>query len=92
LQRFQVFNFDHESPSLRHEQFALEEYTVTANYGCVNIWTSKTRHLSNLGALAASLTPVTYFSKLLGMSIVAALQAELFRVFFRFNEIREEQK
>ncbi|PLP17210.1 hypothetical protein CWN13_00005, partial [Klebsiella pneumoniae] len=55
LQRFQMFNFDHESPSLRHEQFALEEYTVTVNYGCVNIWTSKTRHISTcrcVGCLA----------------------------------------
>jgi len=41
LKRSQVFNLDHESPSLRHEQFALEEYTVTANYSGVNIWTSK---------------------------------------------------
>jgi len=41
LERFQVFYLDHESPSLRHEHFALEEYTVPANYRCVNIWTSK---------------------------------------------------
>jgi hypothetical protein len=32
LERFQVFNLDHESPSLRHEQIALEEYTVLAKY------------------------------------------------------------
>ena len=47
-ERFQVFNLDHESPSLRHEQIALEEYTVTANYGCVNIWTAKILRLLNL--------------------------------------------
>jgi len=41
LERFQVFNFDHESPSLRHEHFALEEYTVPTHYGSVNIWTAK---------------------------------------------------
>jgi len=41
LERFQVFYLDHESPSLRHEQFALEEYTVPLQYGSVNIWTSK---------------------------------------------------
>jgi len=36
-----MFNFDHESPSLRDEDFALEEDTVPADYRCVNIWTSK---------------------------------------------------
>jgi len=41
LERFQVFNLNHESPSLRREYFALEEYTLPANYRCVNIWTSK---------------------------------------------------
>jgi len=41
LERFQVFYLDHESPSLRHEHYALEEYTVPANYRCVNIWTAK---------------------------------------------------
>ncbi|CQU30173.1 Uncharacterised protein [Salmonella enterica subsp. enterica serovar Typhi] len=46
LECFQMFNFDHESPSLRHEQIALEEYTVPLHYGCVNIQTSKTRHIS----------------------------------------------
>ncbi|CDN03226.1 hypothetical protein KPSB59_3860025 [Klebsiella quasipneumoniae subsp. quasipneumoniae] len=53
MQRFQMFNFDHESPSLRHEQFALEEYTVTANYGCVNIWMAKSFIFRIYGALAA---------------------------------------
>ncbi|HAC6654466.1 TPA_asm: hypothetical protein G0D24_11965 [Salmonella enterica subsp. enterica serovar Abortusovis] len=76
-----MFNFDHESPSLRHEQIALEEYTVPLHYGCVNIQTSKTRHIRLADALASLLTLVTYFSKLLGMRCVAAfLQAELFRV------------
>ncbi|ETO87483.1 hypothetical protein Sesv_3595 [Salmonella enterica subsp. enterica serovar Virchow str. SVQ1] len=42
-----MFNFDHESPSLRHEQIALEEYTVPLHYGCVNIQTSKISRLLN---------------------------------------------
>jgi len=41
LERFQVFYLDHECPSLCHEQFALEEYTVPTHYGSVNIWTAK---------------------------------------------------
>ncbi|ECH7947585.1 hypothetical protein PW60_18800 [Salmonella enterica subsp. enterica] len=76
-----MFNFDHESPSLRHEQIALEEYTVPLHYGCVNIQTSKTRHISTCRCVGFLAYPVTYFSKLLGMRCVAAfLQAELFRV------------
>ncbi|RXY56221.1 hypothetical protein DD573_14225 [Klebsiella pneumoniae] len=67
-----MFNFDHESPSLRHEQFALEEYTVVI--------------FRLADALAALLTPVTSFSKLLGMRIVAAFrQAELLRFFVQIQ-------
>ncbi|ORJ49793.1 hypothetical protein B2M27_13445 [Kluyvera intermedia] len=59
-----MFNFDHESPSLRHDKFALEEDTVTVNYGCVNIWTAKILRLLNLWCvgcvyLPRSLTPVS---------------------------------
>jgi len=36
-----MFYFYHENPSFHHEQIALEEYTVPADYGCVNIWTAK---------------------------------------------------
>ncbi|PTA87321.1 hypothetical protein CWM66_26890 [Kosakonia sp. H7A] len=76
-----MFNFDHECPSPRHEQFALEVYTVPSQYGCVNIWTSKLVIFRLAGALAALRAPVTYFSKLLGTRYVAAfLPAELFRV------------
>jgi hypothetical protein len=76
-----MFYLDHESPSLRHEHFALEEYTVTANYGCVNIWTSKLIIFRLADALASSLTPVTDFSKRRGMRCGAAfLPAALFRV------------
>jgi len=57
LERSQVFYLDHESPSLGHEHFALEEYTVTANYGCVNIWTSKSVVFRISGALAALAHP-----------------------------------
>ncbi|QBF85740.1 hypothetical protein EXN74_04100 [Leclercia adecarboxylata] len=59
-----MFYLDHESPSLRHEQFALEEYTVTANYGCVNIWTAKILRLLNLWCVGcvSSLRSLTYVS------------------------------
>ncbi|TCC00732.1 hypothetical protein E0L21_20070 [Kosakonia quasisacchari] len=68
-----MFNFDHESPSLRHEHFALEEYTVLANYRCVNIWTSKNPASFELMVRwLRSCTPVTYFSKLLGIHELAA--------------------
>jgi hypothetical protein len=66
-----MFNFDHESPSLRHDKFALEEYTVTAKYGCVNIWMAKSFIFRIYGALAAFL-PSHLLSKLLGMSKLAA--------------------
>ncbi|RPH26484.1 hypothetical protein EHN07_12070 [Buttiauxella warmboldiae] len=42
-----MFDLDHESPSLQHEQIALEEYTVPAHYGGVNIQTSKVCRLSS---------------------------------------------
>jgi hypothetical protein len=52
-----MFYLDHESPSLRHEQIALEEYTVPADYGCVNIWTSKYGVFQAAGVLAALTNP-----------------------------------
>ncbi|RTN94265.1 hypothetical protein EKN83_16700 [Enterobacter sp. WCHEn090032] len=52
-----MFYLDHESPSLRHEHFALEEYTVTANYRSVNIWTSKILRLLNLWCVGCVYSP-----------------------------------
>ncbi|EGT4257237.1 hypothetical protein D8W73_24845 [Citrobacter amalonaticus] len=55
-----MFNLDHESPSLRHEQIALEEYTVTVKYGCVNIQTSKIHRILNLWCVGCVSPPWSF--------------------------------
>jgi hypothetical protein len=76
-----MFYLDHESPSLRHEQIALEEYTVPADYGCVNIWTSKSASFEFIVRWLHSIAPVTYLSKLQGTHELAAFtKSEILRI------------
>ncbi|MGP3593470.1 hypothetical protein [Vagococcus sp. WN89Y] len=77
-----MFNLDHECPSLRYEQFALEVYTVPLHYGCVNIWTSKNPLSFELMVRwLRLLTPVTYISKLPAIHALAAFpEFEILRI------------
>ncbi|ECI4632617.1 hypothetical protein AH97_22930 [Salmonella enterica subsp. enterica] len=70
-----MFNFDHESPSLRHEQIALEEYTVPLHYGCVNIQTSKTRHISTCRCVGFLAYPSHLLQKAPGDALCRRLPA-----------------